>query len=604
MSDQIRVLLVDDQPHFADLAKTFLERKEDRITVDTVTSAAAGLSALEETDYDCIVSDFEMPQTNGVEFFERTRERDIELPFILFSAKNEREIKRKAELGGVTAYLQKGGEEVFADLAKRIKITVREHDSGRDLLDVQERYDTLFEQTSFAMAWVDCNGSGPILTDFNDRFEAEFLNGTQAPSEVPLDTVLKDASIDGSTIEEVIEAGQPTTVESEHHNEEDICQLRWQVIPVDEDEGSATAHGLLTAVNVSEEIIGQHELERFKSIVEASGDPMYVLDMGGNFTYVNDALIELSGYSRKELLGKSGRFVMNDEDYQQGTELIKELLRSDRDNGMFEMDLVTATGEDIPCENHISLIYDVETGDGDEVKGTAGVIRDISERKERIMELRRHNERLEELAAFISHDLQNPLNVASGHLELLEDHKDNRHIEAIDQAVDRMEELVEDLLAMARSGQTLIDPEPVRLDEAALLSWSNLSTKQANLEIEMELEVIGDESRIRQLFENLFLNAVEHGDGPVSITVGDLNDGFFVEDNGPGIDPNIRDSVFDHGYTTDKEGTGFGLSIVKAVADAHDWKVDITEAPDGGARFEFTEIERNQSNRNVYRQWR
>jgi len=77
----------------------------------------------------------------------------------------------------------------------------------------------------------------------------------------------------------------------------------------------------------------------------------------------------------------------------------------------------------------------------------------------------------------------------------------------------------------------------------------------------------------------------------VSITVGELDGGFYVEDDGPGIPEDERDSVFDAGYTTREDRTGFGLSIVKQVADAHARSIRVTEATNGGARFEITDVD-------------
>jgi signal transduction histidine kinase len=89
--------------------------------------------------------------------------------------------------------------------------------------------------------------------------------------------------------------------------------------------------------------------------------------------------------------------------------------------------------------------------------------------------------------------------------------------------------------------------------------------------------------------ENLYRNSVEHGSTDVTVTVGELDDGsgLYVEDDGPGIDPDDREAVFEAGYSTDSEGTGFGLSIVEEVAEAHGWTVTVTDGADGGARFEL-----------------
>jgi len=97
-----------------------------------------------------------------------------------------------------------------------------------------------------------------------------------------------------------------------------------------------------------------------------------------------------------------------------------------------------------------------------------------------------------------------------------------------------------------------------------------------------------DENRVQQLLENLFRNSVEHGGGDVTVTVGGLDDGFFVADDGPGIPPAEREAGLRRGLYDRGPGTGLGLNIVKQVADAHGWTVRAVESEAGGVRFEFT----------------
>jgi signal transduction histidine kinase len=93
------------------------------------------------------------------------------------------------------------------------------------------------------------------------------------------------------------------------------------------------------------------------------------------------------------------------------------------------------------------------------------------------------------------------------------------------------------------------------------------------------------------LLENLFENAVDHGGGDVTVSVGSTPAGFYIADDGDGIDVEARQEAFDAGYTTTAEGTGFGLNIVDRVATAHDWDVDLSESANGGARFDITVTE-------------
>jgi signal transduction histidine kinase len=204
--------------------------------------------------------------------------------------------------------------------------------------------------------------------------------------------------------------------------------------------------------------------------------------------------------------------------------------------------------------------------------------------------LRRQNERLEEFTSVVSHDLRNPLSVARGRTELArEDHTDaETHLDAATAALDDMESLIQDLLALAKQGQTVGETERVSAEAIAGDAWRNLGTIGATFEIE-EFELDADPDRLRQLLENLFGNAAVHADDEPAVRLGPLPDGagFFVEDDGPGIDLDARDRIFDIGYTDHEDGTGFGLSIVRRIADAHGWSVRATESGSGGARFEF-----------------
>jgi signal transduction histidine kinase len=93
------------------------------------------------------------------------------------------------------------------------------------------------------------------------------------------------------------------------------------------------------------------------------------------------------------------------------------------------------------------------------------------------------------------------------------------------------------------------------------------------------------------LFENLFRNAVNHGGGEVTVTIGEIADGFYVADDGAGIPDDERDDIFEAGYSTADGGTGFGLAIVKEVVEAHGWEIRVTDSEMGGARFEIIGIE-------------
>jgi signal transduction histidine kinase len=271
------------------------------------------------------------------------------------------------------------------------------------------------------------------------------------------------------------------------------------------------------------------------------------------------------------------------------------------------------------------------TEDGDVV----GYLFLADDRVERRRRLERQRERLEEFASVVSHDLRNPLSVAVGNVELaaeLDDDASTERLERTLDALDRMDGLIGDLLTLAREGKTVEAAEPTDLRTVVERAWGTVGeSADAALVVDGPLPTVRcDANRLRQAFENLFRNAIEHGtpdgdgppdggpdDGPaagdrvapgtpssladgepadaptdrddaaIRVRVGRTDDGFYVADDGSGIDADQREAVFEPGRTTAPDGTGFGLAIVERIAEAHGWTVSATESRDGGARFEF-----------------
>ncbi|MUV56543.1 sensor histidine kinase [Halogeometricum sp. CBA1124] len=253
------------------------------------------------------------------------------------------------------------------------------------------------------------------------------------------------------------------------------------------------------------------------------------------------------------------------------------------------------------------------------------------------MRLQAQNERLDKFASVVSHDLRNPLSVARGYAELARETGDDDHFERIDEAHDRIERIVSDLLVLAREGDVLGETETVVLSAAAESAWQSVDVGgdaesddgTPTLVVSDEATFEADPDRLRHLFENLFRNSVEHGsrrasgrsapgdsvehgsassrpaaddavehgsaseatasDG-LTVEVGALPDGgFYVQDDGPGIPGSDRKRVFERGFSTD-EGTGLGLAIVDEIASAHGWESRVAESAAGGARFEFAPV--------------
>ena len=321
----------------------------------------------------------------------------------------------------------------------------------------------------------------------------------------------------------------------------------------------------------------------FERMVEAVGVGVGIYGADGKYVYINDAYAEFFRVSPEELTGTpiwetapevdQERFQRYWQSFEAGETRLAETVHEYR-------------GVSVPVET-VTTRQII-----DEVPYHFGTIKDISERKTRERELERQNERLDSFASVVSHDLRNPLSVAQGYLDLLKQDHDHEEIVLIDNALDRMDTLISELLSLAKSGDTIGDTEPTPVGDVAKVAWNAAKTGDATLEIATPtIEIMSDETRLQQLFGNLFRNAVEHGGQSVSITVGTIEAGFYVADDGIGIPQSEREEIFQAGYTTADKGTGVGLNIVSQIVGAHDWEIQVTNSTDGGARFEITDVE-------------
>jgi len=239
-------------------------------------------------------------------------------------------------------------------------------------------------------------------------------------------------------------------------------------------------------------------------------------------------------------------------------------------------------------ESHCKPIV---AGDG-RVQRVTGFTRDVTERKNREREIAKRNEKLDQFTSTVAHDLRNPLNVVNGHLDIARRECDSDHLKTCSHGIERMNDMLEDLLSLARMGESIGELTTVDFGELVRASGTNTATGRQTLEIAESARIRCDPNRLKEAFENLLRNASEHNSQPVTVTAGTLPDrsGVYIEDDGKGIPESQQEQVFESGYTTLKEGTGFGLSIVEQIVGAHGWHIDVRTAASGGTRFEITGV--------------
>lgn len=463
--EEIAVLAVDDDPDLLDLTATFLEREQGVFDVRTETRADKALTQLKEDGKrtDVIVSDYDMPGMDGLEFLEAVREQLPAIPFILFTGKGSEEIASEAISAGVTDYLQKGTDvSKYSVLANRLVNSVEQYRAREEL----------------------------------KRSEA-----------------------------------------------------------------------------------------KFSKLVENSTDLISIVSEEGRFEYVSPSCEHIIGYSQDKLVGDSVFNYVHPEDRQKVMERFFESV----ENPDIEPTITFRL-------NHPERDWTVLESRGrnllsdDDLEGFVVNTRDITELKEREQELEQRNKQLENIQHTISHDIRNPLTVAQNSLTLFAEDGDESHLERAETAMERIDTLIDQTETLTNQRVKITDTEAISLNEAIESAWEMVSTADATLHVDDSKQLEADPARLQQLLENLIHNAVVHGPKDVTCSVGTLESGIYIEDTGPGIPEEERDLVFESGFTTSEDNTGFGLTIVKQIVIGHGWEIDVTEGTDGGARFEITGV--------------
>lgn len=465
-SGMIDILHVDDEEPLLELTKLQLENHNETISVISETNPNEAIKLAENQSFDCIVSDYNMPEMNGIDFLQQIREEFPDLPFILFTGRGSEEIASDAISAGVTDYLQKEtGSDQYAVLANRIENAVSQYRAERQI-----------EQTQ----------------------------------------------------------------------------------------------------------------EYFSTILEHSSDFVMIVDEMGDISYISPSVERVMGYTPEDLEGVNAFEFTHPEDMEKAASAMEAVVAEPMSEHTVEFRAQDNEGEWMWLEVRGRNLYDEPVIDGVMVNA-----RDITERKEREQDLERRTARLEDLTQFLSHDLNNQIMFINGQLDLARKEYEGEHLDAAQRGVERIEQMVEKAGLLAEDQEKALNMRPLEVSEVVERCWANIEHSGASLRIEGDLTVIADLEQLKRLVDNLFWNAIDHVGEDVTITAGILDgrNGFFVEDDGPGIDAEVREQIFDSNYTTTESGTGFGLAIVEQIAENHGWSVTVTESNDGGARFEIMGVE-------------
>jgi len=612
MCSSARVLHVDDEQAFRELSEQALG---DRFSVETTTRAADALDRLEAESYDCVISAYDLPEQDGIEFLETLSETHPDLPFVLCLEAEASGVVSEAIAAGVTDYLHKPvANERPEQLGNRVEMA-----AGQARQPSQRQTDlfALGQEIADIGAWeVDLQTADKIWT----RGVYQIFDVSDEREITPAETLEKLHPDDRPTVEAALHRaifeGEAYDLEFRIQTADETRWVRGICEPQVVDGEVVGVGGVLldittrkrrqmvlkalnrigTAIQTDQTAEQVHERITTAAVDILDFDLCVLLIREGEWLVPYKPTIDTLPVGSRPLRLNEG---IAGKSYRTGQSFIVDDVQVDEDaapaSDAFRAAISVPIGEHgvFQAVSHKPGEYDETDLEFAEllVSHAASAL----DRIDHEQELKRQNERLEEFASIVSHDLRNPLNVAQLRLQLVREEFDTEDVDSIARAHRRMERLIDDLLTLARAGNPVEETEAVSLPAVTRAGWRNVDTEDADLVTDLNGTIQANESRLQQLLENLLRNAVDHGvsEGAdsVTITVGEIEDeGFYVEDDGPGIPEDKREQVFESGYTSREDGTGFGLAIVEDVAEAHDWEITVTDSEDGGARFEMTNV--------------
>jgi PAS domain S-box-containing protein len=578
---RIRVLHVDDEPEFLDVAAEFLEREGRRLEVETATGAAAASAVLDSGRVDCVVSDYDMPGKDGIEFLEMVRADYPELPFILFTGKGSEDLASEAISAGVTDYLQKRtGSDQYAILANRIRNAVDSARAQERAKRSQARFEALSETFPDVAFYISGDGRYlGVLTGSPDELlaaSAEDLVGSRFDEVLPAETAERFQDV----VDRTLETGEVQSIE---YSLEVRANVRWFEARIAPLAGADRDTVLWIARDITGNRAQRETLEQYRQIVETMQEHAAIYDRDGRIRAVNQSLVDVLDTTARELEGSTSRLLPRIREEVPG-DPFQALLSGEREEVAGEIEIEFTPTPEVLAYRLTPVRVE------DEVEWVVAVTRVVTERREYERLLRAQHDRLEEFAGVLSHDLRNSLNVAESRLELATDECDSDHLDAIESAHARIEEDLDSLLTLARGAGYAIDFESVDPETVSRRAWEDCKTSAASLQVAVDDEIQADPDSFQRLLDHCFSNAVEHGGPDVTVTVGRHPGGFYVEDDGRGVPDADRERILEPGYSGGEAGTGFGLRIVEEIATAHGWDLELAEGTGGGLRLVFEDV--------------
>lgn len=387
--EEITVLFIGQSAESVRRIETALGRDDQAVTAVREPGAADGLDAIETCQPDCIVSAYDLQDTDGIDLFETVRDRYPTVPFILFGSEIATVVEAAIDAGVTDCIQNSEADSQHRVVANRIENAVTRYRLEQSKARRDEELQLFFEESPLgAVQWDDefC------FQRLNDRGE-EILGYDEAELRgKSWEVIVAEADqsqVDESVSELLAADGGKHVINKNVRADGEIRTLEWHNRAVTDASGNVRSI-FSKFQDITEQVNRTLELDEHETIIEALTDPIYLLDETGEFTFVTTELAELVGYDRETIIGSKPSLIKDDEAVDRAEHELSRLLSSDGPERVtFEVTLQTRGGDSIVCEDHMSVLPYT----GDSFNGSVGILRDITDRKRQKQELQTERDR-------------------------------------------------------------------------------------------------------------------------------------------------------------------------------------------------------------------
>jgi len=588
----IRVLLVDDESALLEVSALFLQSAGD-ITVTTVAGAPEAMQLLERERFDVIVSDYQMPVMDGIEFLTQVRRHFGQIPFILFTGRGREEIVILAIDRGADSYVQKGGENKsqFAELAHKIRMAVKRRMAESQTAESQEFLKTVIADAKEGIIVYDRDLRIMLWNRFMEDLTG--LPASEVVGQISLelfafhrenktDLLMKQA-LTGVTAETqdfeffIPSTGKRGWAKSVFSPNYDLSGAIKGVIGIVRD---------VTEKKQAEAALRESE-ERYRKIFENSPVGMALLTPDLHFFRVNPACTAMTGYTEEELRALSSVDITHPDHRARDHECHRNLASGKIPAYTTEKRYTRKDGSILWASVRVTSILDQDAG----LKYFAAQIEDITERKMTAEALRTTNKKLNLLSGITRHDIANQLLVLSAYVSLLTDQLPDSAAREYCGKMDRSLHRMNDMIGFSREYEKVGVAAPAWQNCRSLVDIAAKQILMGDTIVKNDLPPAGEvfaDPLIFRVFCNLIDNAMRHGGAITMLRFSAMdragNPVILCEDDGAGIPAEEKERIFEQGYG---KNTGMGLFLTREILDITGITITETGEPGKGARFEI-----------------